>query len=198
MRACRSLRVVIVAGALAASSAACGATSSSQEGGSSRPAESGTGKATAAPSSSTGLPDGVPLAPGARLASSVAPIPNAGDVSGWTAVALTSEGTLVAETAAGLRQSLTGAGWTITVKGSERTGIGISAKSPANDPLRWLNISVTPAVPGGGPAVTYRFAQVSKPISTEGPSGPNRATSGPSRSPSARPTSSGAPTRGRP
>lgn len=167
MRFYRSLRVVIVAVALAASPVACTATSTSQNGGSQRPVEpSGTDNSTVAPEAATGLPDGVPLATGAALASSVAPIANSGDVSGWTAVTVTPEGTPVAETAAGLGESLTSAGWTITVEGSAKAGFGISARSPANDPLRWLNISVTPALPGGGPAVTYRFARTLKPIST--------------------------------
>lgn len=115
------------------------------------------------------LPDGIPLPPNASLAKATAPISNAGKVRGWTAVALTPTGVNVAETVSRLRELLTGAGWEVSVKGSESTGVGIAAKSPAVSPIRWLNLSVTPPLPGSGPAVTYRFAQISAPISTTPP-----------------------------
>lgn len=166
MRAYKSFPVVLIGSVVAAGLVACTATNNSQDGSSPRPTDAATASSTVAPEVPDGLPDDVPLAAGAKLASSVTPIPSAGKVTGWTAVALTPVGTPVAETAAGLRQRLTKSGWAVTVDGSERTGIGISAKSPAVNPLRWLNISVTPALPDGGPALTYRFAQMPNPIST--------------------------------
>ncbi|MEI8083409.1 MAG: hypothetical protein WCI74_16345 [Actinomycetes bacterium] len=127
---------------------------------------------TTAPSASAtalSLPDGIPLPDSGQLAAPVRTAATTGAVSGWSAVALTPPQTDSQAVTASLQSSLQAAGWTVSKTGTPDRGLALLAHSPATNPVRWLNISVTTAIPSSGPAVTYRYAQRSVPLPT--PSG---------------------------
>ncbi len=120
-----------------------------------------TPEATASVSASTTtapeLPDGIPLPVGG----SVIDGPNTSKESqatGWSAVALASPTADVASVSAELTQELQAAGWVDEVSPTADAGMSISATRTVGDTTSWLNVNVTPPLPEGGSAVTYRFA----------------------------------------
>jgi len=112
------------------------------------------------------LPDGIPLPANGQLAAPVRTTASVGSVSGWSAVALTSAQTDPAAITTSLAADLQSAGWAVSKSGTAERGLALIAHSPATNPVRWLNISVTAPIPSGGPAVTYRYAQRSAPVPT--------------------------------
>ncbi|MGV1037914.1 MAG: hypothetical protein ACOYD0_12950, partial [Candidatus Nanopelagicales bacterium] len=160
----RSAILGVVAGVAVLTMSACGSDSGASSDSAKDPT---TSPAATSASASEALPDQVPMPNDAKLADTVSPIPNAGSATGWTAVAITTTGTDQAATAAALRKQLDTAGWTTKVASESNNGLGIAARMPAKAPVKWLNISVTGPLPDSGPAVTYRYVTVPRPLPTD-------------------------------
>ncbi len=103
------------------------------------------------------LPDGIPL----PQDGSILDQPDThkeGDARGWSAVALASPEQDAQAVVGALNEQLTAAGWSEQVTGSDADGVTISAKRRTGGQAQWLAVTVTPPLPGGGSAVTYRYA----------------------------------------
>lgn len=114
------------------------------------------------------LPDSVPLATGAELVEATKSF-SSDRVTGWTAVSVTAAGSPLNTVAAQLNQTITNAGWTAKLSGTETEGYVIGATRTVGSQQQWLNVNVTTPVPGSGPAVTYRFASSSASTKTPSP-----------------------------
>lgn len=116
-------------------------------------ADNGTGTGQ----NNSSLPDSVPLPTDAQLAEASKSF-SSDRARGWTAVALTPNGSGLSGVAGQLTQSLQTAGWATKVTGGEKDGFVIASTRKVGAESAWLNINVTTPVPGSGPAVTYRYA----------------------------------------
>ncbi|NQU36450.1 MAG: hypothetical protein HQ526_02500 [Actinobacteria bacterium] len=103
------------------------------------------------------LPDGIPLPAGGSVVSGPESSKQA-DVRGWSAVALAAPDVDVSTISASLTRELEDQGWTEQVSPTEDDGTTISATRTDGTTSYWLDVNVTPPIPGGGSAVTYRFA----------------------------------------
>ncbi len=103
------------------------------------------------------LPDGIPLPAGGSIVSG----PNTSkrsDARGWSAVVLAAPDADVSAVTTSVSQQLQAQGWTDQVSPTEGAGASISATRTDGTTSSWLDVNVTPPLPGGGSAVTYRFA----------------------------------------
>lgn len=103
------------------------------------------------------LPDGVPLPTGGSVVSGP-DTSKQSDARGWSAVVLAAPDADVSAVTASVRDQLQAQGWTAQVSAVEETGTSISATRTDGTTSSWLDVNVTPPLPGGGSAVTYRFA----------------------------------------
>ena len=113
------------------------------------------------------LPNGVPLVAGAHLVSGPTDTKKSATGSGWTAVALTPAATEGINVFNALSQALSSAGW-IVQPSTKKAATTIAAQRASTDSSRpysgeWLQISVTTAIVGAGPAITYRYATITAP-----------------------------------
>jgi len=103
------------------------------------------------------LPDGIPLPVGASIASGPDSSKQAG-ARGWSAVVLAAPDADVSAITASISQQLQELGWTDQAVPTPDAGTSISATRSDGDTSSWLDVNITPPLPGGGSAVTYRFA----------------------------------------
>jgi hypothetical protein len=108
---------------------------------------------TAAPT----LPDGIPLPTGGSVVSGPDLSKQSG-ARGWSAVALARPDADVALISSTLGQELEAQGWVEHVSPANEAGVSITVTRTDGEKSSWLDVNVTPPLPGGGSAVTYRFA----------------------------------------
>ncbi len=157
-RGARTLRCVALAGVAGTTItiAGCSASSEVQEAPS----------ATLSASRQATLPDGIPVLPGASLAQDITRMPAEQGTSGWTAVAILPRSTTAGAAVNDLQAALTTSGWPAPRIKRADGATTLSYQSPASNPMRYLVATVTPPLPGGGYAVTYRYVKVAQALTT--------------------------------
>lgn len=103
------------------------------------------------------LPDGIPLPTGGSVVSGPDTSKQSG-ARGWSAVALARPEADVALISSTLGQALRAQGWVERVSPSSEAGVSITVTRTDGKKSSWLDVNVTSPLPGGGSAVTYRFA----------------------------------------
>jgi hypothetical protein len=113
--------------------------------------------ASAPETQSATLPDAIPLPVGGSIISGPDSSKQA-DARGWSAVVLAAPDADVSAVTTTLREQLQEQGWTEQASPTKGAGMSISATRTDGTTSSWLDVNVTPPLPGGGSAVTYRFA----------------------------------------